>query len=236
MRNDRHSGSILHRASRAAPFLAAALLAGVLFAGRINAGEVPGAQEYRDAVRDAVEGLPYFIGRWKGFDIDTPPAAIQLLKPNVIKQRRFVDTSTGRAFSVLIVHCSDTRDMRGHYPPVCYPAHGWQEVDVTPTTITIGGQAYPARTYDFARVVEGVEQRLHIFSFFVLPDGSIVADDAALDRWSSKRYATQLGAAQFQVVGGENLPESERREVVDEFVRALEGPIRIIARGVRDDG
>lgn len=236
MRDDRRSGAILHHASRIAPLAAAAMLFGVLFAGRINAGEVPGASEYRDAVRAAVEGLPYFIGRWRGVDVDTPPAAIQLLKPNVIQQRRFVDPTTGRVFSLLIVHCSDTRDMRGHYPPVCYPAHGWQEAGVAPTTITIGGQAYPARTYDFVRVVEGVEQRLHIFSFFVLPDGSIVADDAALDRASSKRYATQLGAAQFQIVGGENLPESERREVVDEFVRALEGPIRIIARGVRDDG
>jgi hypothetical protein len=222
--------------SRAAPVVAAALLAWIAWGGRINAGEVPGAEEYRASVRAAVEALPWRLGSWVGADIETPPAAIQLLKPNVLKQRRYVNDTTGRVFNVLLVHCSDTRDMRGHYPPVCYPAHGWKLVEARTTTMTMGGQSYPARSYLFSRVVQGVEQRMLNFSFFVLPDGTLVADDAALDRSSGARWATQLGAAQVQIVGGEDLPEPERMAIVQEFIAALEGAIRTVAQGVRPHG
>lgn len=222
--------------SRAAPVVAGAMLVWIAWSGRINAGQVHGAEEYRAAVRASVEALPWRLGSWVGADVETPPAAIQLLKPNILKQRRYVNDSTGRTFNVLIVHCSDTRDLRGHYPPVCYKAHGWLEVETRTSSVAMNGQSFPAKSYLFSRVVQGVEQRMLIFSFFILPDGTIVPDDASLDRSSGARWATQLGAAQIQIVGGEDLTEPERMVIVQEFVGALDNAIRTIAQGVRAHG
>ena len=55
---------------------------------------------------------------------EVPPEAQELLRPNAIFSRRFQRPGE-IGVHVLVVHCSDARDMIGHYPPICYPSSGW---------------------------------------------------------------------------------------------------------------
>lgn len=217
--------------NRTAPIICAMILGAIASVGSIDADSIPGAEAYRLKVKDAIEKIPYRVGTWLGTDVDAPPAAVKLLKPNKLLQRRYVDTVTGLTFNLLIVHCSDTRDMVGHYPPVCYPAHGWVEDARHATTVTLEGASYPAMDYDFSRVVQGAEQKLSVLSFFVLPNGRIVGDREDLDSAAGRRSASQLGAAQIQIVGDATASESQRRQAVEEFVRAIEPTIRAVAEG-----
>ncbi|MEC9372789.1 MAG: exosortase-associated EpsI family protein [Planctomycetota bacterium] len=215
----------------AAPVVTAAILIGSLATSRIDADAGPGAEQYHADVRAAIDKIPYRVGPWVGADLEAPPAAVKLLKPNRLLQRRYVDPATGESFSLLVVHCADMRDMRGHYPPICYPAHGWTQDAAEMESFTWAGGRYPGVDYDFHRVVRGTRQEMKIFGFFILPDGRIVAEMDELSRAAGRRSTTQLGAAQVQIIGGEELSEERRSEIINEFVRAIEPTIRTIAEG-----
>ena len=81
---------------------------------------------------------------------------------------------------LLVVHCSDARDMHGHYPPICYPAHGWSSADrgePSECTVRVGHRDLRMRIYNFRRSSEvGSTQRLRILNVFQLPDGTTSAD------------------------------------------------------------
>jgi len=217
--------------SRLWPALCGVLLAGILWTGGIDASAPPGAEAYHERVRRAVERIPYRVGSWVGSDVEAQPAAVKLLKPNAMLQRRYVDTETGRSVSLLVVHCGDSRDMLGHYPPVCYPAHGWLEDGLRETTVEIEGMRYPARWYRFRRSASGAEQQFGVFGFFVLPDGRIVADMETVTAVSGRRAVAALGAAQVQVISDESLEPAERRRLINRFVKAVTPLIRTIAEG-----
>lgn len=222
---------------KASPIATCALLVVMIALRSAGTTRIPGADIYFQDVKEVVKAIPYKIGdSWVGHDIETPPAAVQLLKPNVLLHRRYNDLKTGRTFSLLIVHCGDVRDMIGHYPPNCYPAHGWREVANESAEFSLSGLRFPAREYLFSRVSDGVEARMRVFNFFVLPDTSaqIYADYEALDRASRGRRSAALGAAQVQVLGGENLTVAERREVVQTFVQAIESTVRTVGEGVKE--
>ncbi len=225
----RPASSMINRLAPAA--CGAVLLAALAFAN-FGGEPIPGAVEYHARVREAIEKIPYRIGAWVGDDIETPPAAVRLLKPNKIIQRKYVDLGSGETFHLLVVHCQQTRDMLGHYPPQCYPAHGWTQEAVRETTLEFNGQTFAARDYEFDRPGQSAEQRMLIYSFFVLPNRNIVADMETLNRVSGRRAASQLGAAQVQILGGENMPKEQRRKIISEFILAIEPVIREVAEGV----
>ena len=226
---------LLRRVGRAAPVVSFALLLAILLTRGAGAQAPPGADAYHEEVAAAIERIPYKVGEWVGRDVEVPPAAQQLLRPNKLMQRRYENIVTGRTMNVLIVHCRDSRDLVGHFPPVCYPANGWSAQGVQDSSFSLASGTFPARVYRFNRIVDGVEQRLRVFSFFVVPSGEaeIASDYDALNAASRSRRLTGLGAAQLQLIGGEGFTESERRAVIDEFIRALEPVIRLIGQGVQ---
>jgi hypothetical protein len=220
--------------SKAAPVVTGLILLAILATGGAGPRAVPGSEGYHERVREAIEDIPYKIGdSWIGTDVDIPPAATSLLRPNKLIQRRYRDVDTGRVISVLVVHCGDVRDMVGHYPPQCYPAHGWTQTDIREASFRLAGGSFPAREYSFERVIDGVSQRMRVFGFFVLPVGvaEIVGDYNDLIRASRGRTTTSLGAAQIQILGGENLSPEERTVVIEQFLQALEPVIRVIGEG-----
>lgn len=221
--------------SKGAPAVTAAILLLIIVSGGVGAKSVPGGEEYHERVRGAIESMPYKIGAsWVGADIDTPPAVISLLRPNKIMQRRYRNLDNGRTFSVLIVHCGDVRDMVGHYPPRCYPAHGWTQVAASPASFELAGGSFPATDYRFERVIDGMGQRMRVFGFFVVPTGraEIAGDYDSLIAASRGRVSASLGAAQIQIIGGESLSPGEHKEIVEMFVRTLGPIIRVIGEGV----
>lgn len=227
--------TIWRRGARLAPLLAFGLLLAIVLTQGAGAQTPPGVEAYHDRVAAAIERIPYRIGDWVGTDVEVPPAAQRLLRPNKVMQRRYRNMVTGQTFNVLVVHTKDSRDMVGHYPPNCYPANGWTPEDASATTFTLSTGAFGAREYRFNRLVEGVRQRLRVFNFFVLPDGEgvIAADYSDLNAASRDRRFTGLGAAQVQLLGGEDMSPAQRREIIDEFTSALEPVIRLIGEGVQ---
>lgn len=212
--------------------LGASRLAEALRAVSINPVQAPGADAYFARVRDAIERIPYVVGPYIGADSEPTAAAMKLLRPNKILQRRYKDPATRKTVDLLVVHCADVRDMQGHYPPVCYPAHGWVGRAADPSQMPIEGTLFPATYYRFTRTVDQVEQRLRIVNFFILPDGRLLADDRDLDSVSKSRASAGLGSAQVQLIFGDTVSEQERAELAALFGRAIAPMIREIITGV----
>lgn len=224
-----------HGAAALAPIVTVALLCGYMFTGGVEAISTEQTELYHAHVKKYVNEIPYRIGSWVGTDVEAPPAAVRLLKPNALLQRRFVDPMSGRSFSLLVVHCGDVRDMQGHWPPICYPAHGWEITGSRETSLEISDVRVPAHEYDFVRYVDGFEQRMNVIGFFIVPEGDaeIVSSYQALTAAGRQRSRAGLGAAQVQFVSGGDMSASDRKRFAQEFVQAIEPMVRVIAEGVR---
>lgn len=222
------------RIRTSAPILASAIA--LLCIGVVGLGdqsEAPPTEAYFERVRVAVEGLPYSIDRWIGSDIEVTPAARKLLRPNVIVQRRYVDPMTGDTFSILIVHCGDTRDMRGHYPPICYPAHGWEMESAEQAGFEIDGEPHTLTTYTLAYGSGLKVERMVCMNFFVLPSSSepITPNMKKLERASHFAKIAALGSAQIQVLFPGSTSEGFREEALKHVMHALSPMLREIESG-----
>jgi len=221
--------------SSIAPVGAALLLVAVIAFGGIDSRPAAGAAEYNAAVRTSIEQIPYRVGAWVGVDSEPTQAAVRLLTPNKILQRRYINSTTGASVSLLIVHCGDVRDMLGHYPPVCYPAHGWRAVATEPTVISVNGAPASTRLYQFSRREDMVEHRMSVLDFFVLPGQQrvIFADMDEVERAARSGASGGLGVAQIQLVFAGDASVEDRRVVTGEILLAIENAVHAIGRGVQ---
>ncbi len=193
------------------PILAATLLAGIVNEQRrhIKPADV---EPYHARAKAAMDAVPYVIGEWTGRDDEITPAAQKLLRPNAILNRAY-QTPPGRFHreaSLLIVQCRDSRDMVGHFPPICYRAHGMTAESFPGCSAKVeaglwrdwpvGNETIPGVEYRFTHRRHGEFWRTTVYNFFIVPQKGMVRDmqgiaDAAEDY--QQRY---YGAAQFQVV------------------------------------
>ena len=218
-----------------APALAAGILLALLATGGSGSITTAQTEKYQRKVAAMIDQIPVKVGPWIGRDVQAPAAAVKILRPNRILQRRYTNPATGQTFSLLVVDTGDVRDMQGHYPPKCYPAHGWEELDRRDIAVDFAGSSFPAKEYDFRRTVDGFEQRMNVIGFFVVPDGSVdlVSTYKGLLAAGRRRTQAGLGAAQIQLVSGGDMDAGERRRLANLFVRAIEPVIRVVAGGVR---
>lgn len=191
------------------------------------------AEPYHAAVRAAAAESPLRIGPWIGTDQEQPPSAIQLLKPNVIISREYIHEQTGRAVSFILVHCKDARDIYGHYPPACYPAHGMKLRDRHPTPIDwdVAGTRVPGTEYRFDSARPD-HPGLVVDNFIITP-GAYCRDMQAVGDLVGDYTQRFFGAAQVQVVFGDpdRWSEAERREVFNTIVQAYLPLIEQIRKG-----
>jgi len=219
------------------PLLSVGLLAGIVTEQRTHL-KPKDVEPYHAAARAAVEKVPYLIdgGRWTGTDEEIPTAAQKLLRPNAILSRLYSDNSPAtanlspielrnhqRVAHLLIVQCRDSRDMTGHYPPICYRNIGHELVrtDRHPP-LDVGGTPVPYTEYKFEKYTHGRAETIFVYDFFVVPGRGAVDDikgvyDAAEDY--ERRF---FGAAQFQVVMQEAVvPDARvRHEVFAALIRS----------------
>lgn len=218
--------------SKLAPVLTLGLLIAVGVDGRISPEKVENATAYFDAVRASVESLPRQIGRWTGRDVPVQPAAQELLRPNVLMQRRYTDPLSGSYVDLLIVHCGDVRDMIGHFPPVCYPANGWEMLgEGEAVRVPTRERTVDAMEYRFARSLEDRDLNQVIMNFFIGPDASdpVAPDYRYVSAAAGSIELAGLGAAQVQIITPSTMDASDRAAVYAKFTEALSPIVRRIA-------
>jgi len=215
-----------------APLLSVGLLAGI-FAEQRTHLKPQDVEPYHARAKAAVDQVPYFIGTWSGQDDEIPVAAQKLLRPNAILNRRFVDSTPGadgrttyRYASLLIVQCRDSRDMVGHYPPICYRAHGLSidEKSCGPRDWTVNGKTIPGYEYHFTEVLAGRSTRTTVYNFLIVPGRGIVRDMKGVEQAAEDYQQRYYGAAQFQVVFQSEGSAERSREERDAIFATLMGP------------
>ena len=219
----------------APPLLSVGLLAAMV-AQQTTHLKPQDVEPYQARAKAAVEAVPYVVagGRWTGTDEEIPVAAQKLLRPNAILSRLYVDNSPAdyrnsehRLASLLIVQCRDSRDMVGHYPPICYRAHGMtlDEPECGPRDWTVGGMKIPGYEYEFTGIAEGKAFRKVVYNFLIVPGRGIVRDMKGVEQAAEDYQQRYYGAAQFQVVfHGQASAEPRSRQERDEIFATLMGP------------
>lgn len=216
---------MLNRLLVAAPWLTVLVLLGLSAALPNRTTFTPDSEHRKAEVAAALNAVPYFIGRWVGEDREVTREAQQLLRPNAIFSRWY--QSPGDAgLHVLVVHCSDARDMIGHYPPICYPASGWLPLNVPDNVdieLTVNGAVLPVRQYMFQRIGEGGrENTIRIFNAFILPDGTVTRQIDDINRQSERLAVSVQGVAQLQVITAASVPVHSAVEAANELLGGMD--------------
>lgn len=216
-----------------APLVCATAIVAAMLMGGIDARPVRGVDAYHRSAATVIGEVPYRIGDWVGLDIDPQAPAVTLLKPVKILQRKYTNLKDGRWFSMLIVCCTDVRDMVGHYPPRCYPASGWTATGSTSTSFIIGYESIEAVVYGFDRSVDGIRQGMMIYNYFILPTDPqpYTPDMKRLNAYAQQANAARIGATQFQVMIPGTKPSDETRTTAAQVIESLIPAMQIIAKG-----
>ena len=224
-----------------APVASAALLLAAAVLYREPPAPSGALDAYHASVKREVESIPLVIGEWVGRDVEPQPEARELLRPNVIRQIRYEHVDTGEVMQLLIVHCRNTMDMLGHFPPMCYPNAGWEydaETDREPVTILLDGRAMPAMRYTFSRFESGLNAvvSLSVLNFFATPNGALAlqATPSEVDEMSRSRRLASLGAANVQLLSSRPL-ELGPGSVVERVVSVIEPALVRIMNGAHDE-
>jgi len=190
-------------------------------------------------VQAAIKRVPYRIGDWVGEEVDVLDAAIELLRPNAILSRSYRRLEDGFSLSLLVVHCTDARDMGGHYPPICYPKSGWDrrgDTQDSSATIEINGKPIPMRLYEFRRLDKwGTEQRLRVLNAFVLPNGHTTVALADVRRQADRPTVSRHGVAQIQVVMAGTSSRGESIEAAQDLLCGLSDLLTVLGQGEFND-
>jgi hypothetical protein len=215
-----------------APVLSLALLLGVV-TQKNSYAKPEDAIPYHQFIKELEKEIPFVINDWVGSDTGVPPAAVALLKPNLLISRRYINGATGQVASLLIVQCGDSRDMVGHYPPRCYPAHGMVQRDNHFKQRVVEGVEIPFTQYEFASMSLGETVDLIVNNFIVLPDGRIMPDIDGMASMAADYQKRFLGAAQVQIVVEATVPASDEERIFNELVGANIKLIQAMRLGVK---
>jgi hypothetical protein len=214
----------------AAALVSLVLIGGVWAEHELFHLPVGNAADYHARVRALADHLPYRIGNWVGSDVTPPQSAVTLLRPNLLLGRDFKNAETGENATLMIVQCQDARDMSGHWPPVCYPAHGWTLRDTEQREILVAGLPVPVMIYRFT--IESIDQysEIVIYNFFVRPDGAVESGRDGVRRAAEDPRLKIFGAAQFQIAFGASM-DSDRRDEIFGLLVAGAFPVLQAVRG-----
>jgi hypothetical protein len=135
--------------------------------------------------------------------------------------RQYRNVMTGRIVTLLLVHCRDARDLAGHYPPVCYPAHGWTQDSAAPHDWSVGDLVIEGTEYHFSFKRPLATRRIVVADFMVLPGGPILRDMQGVRRVADDYTQHFLGAAQIQLLMDAAIPAEERDAIVAELVAGI---------------
>jgi hypothetical protein len=206
------------------PLIATVLAAG-LYAQMRSYAVADDTTPFHRRVADAVDKIPFRNGPWEGTEAKPPDAAGQLLRPNALRAIRYRDLKSGRWASLIVIHCRDSRDMSGHYPPNCYRGSGWTQAG--PPDIReykLWDRTVPIAAYEFSRAEFDRVNNWVVYDFFVLPTGEFVTDMESV-RTASGDYRTRpYGCAQIQVLMDSGTPKDDQQAILNELLEPI-GPV-----------
>lgn len=221
------------------PVVSGAMLVWLLAAGTLNPAPPENTEGYFDDVARTIDRLPYRVGRWIGSDLSSaPPQVLEMLRPNRVLHRGYA--SDGDRFRLVVVHCTDVRDMQGHYPMRCYPATGWTARGTERVRATYAGEERDLTIFRFERTGDfGKPMQITIGLFFALPTTgrpepaeAIYADLSGVRGASENRRRNLLGSAQIQIIFDSDRPSEDVIKVVEEIAPALDPVIETVAEGL----
>lgn len=215
------------------------------------------AAPYHQRAAAAVRAIPLQMGPWVGTEKAPQAAAIQVLKPNVIRTIELTDPRASamrrpdQKVWLSVVQTFRMGDMLGHYPPHCYPAFGdtmtraerrsWQvpvlaaaaaAVPVSSTDSDVQVLHIPGMEYQFERIVDGKTYRRIVYNFMIAPSRGILPDERALQDAAQNYEQRYHGAAQFQVVfnslAAQELSRAERDEIFSTLMRHCGRAIEVL--------
>jgi len=173
---------------------------------------------YQARVKEAFAAFPAKVGDWTSKDVPVPAEAMRLLRPNSMMSRQYTNVATGQQCSVILVDCSDARDLLCHYPPVCYPGQGWKLVGKEARTWDVGaGEGAVGTNYEFSRVNFESATGIVAASTMILPDGRFKPDMRGVEEAAADVRRRVYGAAQIQVVVNGAMGAVERDRVIGEM-------------------
>jgi hypothetical protein len=196
----------------------AALLASA-FAEVRSRARTAGADVHHGTVREfARTTIPFSFGDWLGSDVAADPGVLAILRPNAIVHREYRNLRTEERVTLLFVQCSDARDLLGHFPPICYPAHGLIPGPALAREWTVQDLAIPSMRYAFHENDLGSRASIVVDNFMVLPTGRVGRDMESVDRVAQDPRRRGFGAAQFQIVTPASMSDARRDQVFRELV------------------
>jgi hypothetical protein len=197
---------------RVAVMLSVLLLGGAVTERYVLMSPVDGSA-YQARVKQAFASFPAKVGDWASQDTPVPAEAMRLLRPNSMMSRHYMNVATGQQCSVVLVDCTDARDLLCHYPPVCYPGNGWKLVGRQAKTWQVGGEPVVGTNYEFSRVSFENASGIVAASTMILPDGRFKPDMRGIEEAAADVRRRVYGAAQIQVVVNGAMPQAEREEI-----------------------
>ena len=223
-----HRRGLMPAPAFVAPSLTAALLA--FAAWSVASQEATLDDRLRSERIAALLGaVPDRLGPWITSEVPVPSEAVEILRPNALLCRRFMRLGGGEDLTMILVHCSDARDMGGHYPPICYRQIGWTlDLDrIGRAEVECGALGDPEFTvYRFRRSdADGEREDMTVLNGFILPDGRTSPDVFDRDPVPGPPTRSTRGLAQIQMVFRSEVPEEEAiriaGEVLSEFPREV---------------
>ncbi len=194
--------------------------------GRPSAAD---AKQFHIEAAKAIEAIPAKFDSWDGVDIPVPASAQALLRPNAMLSRRYTNVRSGEQVSMMLVQCRDTRDMAGHYPPICYPGLGWVERDRGKVDLNFRGRAIQAMRYEFDQRLFDQYKTLVVYNFFAVPGQGLPIDMAAIRQAGSDYASRPFGAAQIQVAFARRRPAAEEKSLVESLLAPLGPAIDVLS-------
>jgi Protein of unknown function (DUF3485) len=188
--------------------------------------------ERQAAIATEMAQVPFQIKAWVGSEVPIPTDQTEILHPNALLSREYTEIGArgpGTRVTLLLVHCSDVRDMDGHWPLHCYPKSGWKLAEYEPSIPVFGPDGFP---HDFARARftladGGTSQRtMTVFFAFVLPDGRIETDMRRVASRTTRKSDSLQGVAQFQFVFSGDVPADRCAVVAKELMVGVPRSLR----------
>ena len=171
---------------------------------------------YHKQVETIINAIPVDWNGWVGQKVDLPQSATNLLRPNALVARQYINADRGVSATLMIVQCKDARDMAGHYPPRCYPGNGWlNDEDTNSPIVEVEGDEM--RRYNFHRVAGKSEREISVYSMFALPTGGTTVSMVDVRRLSADYEYRMYGAAQVQVLIDGSVDEQEHEWILHEM-------------------